>query len=131
MSFAIRPYFFPKRTYLFLRWCFIYFDLWFTNCFELFLLLSLQKRDRFSYHLNLAAFAWIVCFIFSKTIRISFNLVFSPQFLWFGNLYIVVISNILESFQVRTKSVYLFWNAFLPGKFLRNISFGCFNFYIT
>ena len=31
MSFTIRPYIFPKRTYLFLRWCFIYFDLWFTN----------------------------------------------------------------------------------------------------
>ena len=29
MSFAIRTYFFQKRTYLFLRWCFIDFDVWF------------------------------------------------------------------------------------------------------
>ena len=61
----------------------------------------------------------------------AFNIIFSPQISWFGNLCIVAILNIFEHFQVRTMSVYLFLKAFLPSTIFRNISFGCFNSYIT
>ena len=61
----------------------------------------------------------------------AFNFIFSHQSSWFGNIYVVVISDIFVRFQVRTKSVYLFLNTFLPSMFFRNIFFWCFNFYIT
>ena len=44
MSFAIRAYFFQKRTYLFLRWCFIHFIVWFF--FSIVMILTRSKTTK-------------------------------------------------------------------------------------